>query len=394
MIVRNSYAHLTNFLKNPQVTVLTGMRRVGKSTAVQYLLQQVKHNNKLYLDCERIEIRSLLNRPDYKSILDELSLQGLDFSKPCVIALDEIQLVENLPSFIKYAYDTHRIKFIVTGSSSYYMKNRFSESLAGRKRIYELYPLDFPEFLQFKKTDLKYEGYSFKKFDRPWYNRCRDLYEEFLRFGGFPEVVLQKKISDKKEMLKDIVNSYIEMDVKLLSDYSVSEELYRTIKLLAARVGSKVDYTKLGSIAGLNRQKLSNYLQLFQSTYLIYIIKPFSKNIDKEVSQQPKFYFSDTGILNELAGREISSGQVFENAIAAQLKPLGEIQYYRKKTGQEIDFVFNGNAAIEVKETAIEQDYQLLRQRADFINLRKKILVGRQLSASGFVNFVWGGNIF
>ncbi len=395
MIIRDSYRNLSQHLKNTQVTVVTGMRRVGKSTAIQYLLEQVKHSNKAYFDCEQLEIRELFNRKNYKSIIDELQLTGLNFSKPCVIALDEIQLVENLPSFIKYVYDTYRVKFLVTGSSSYYMKNRFSESLAGRKRIFEMFPLNFKEFLQFKKTNLNgVEKFSFKSFNDAWYNRCRDLYEEFICFGGFPEVVLQKQLKDKKAMLKDIINSYVEMDVKLLSDYSLSDELYKLIKLLAARVGSKVDYTKLGSIAGINRQKLSDYLQLLESTYLIYLVKPFTKNIDKEVSQQPKIYFSDTGIINELAGGQLSSGQLFENSIAAQLKPIGDVRYYRKKTGQEIDFIFKENMAIEAKETAIVQDKQILQLRAKSIEISKNILVSRFVPPTNFRNFMWGGNIF
>jgi uncharacterized protein len=113
MITRSSFQPLADHLLQKQVTVITGMRRVGKSTALQYLLGQVTHSNKLYFDCERVEIRVLLNRPDYESIAEELQLRGLDFSNPCVIALDEIQLVENLPSFIKYIYDTYKVKFIV-----------------------------------------------------------------------------------------------------------------------------------------------------------------------------------------------------------------------------------------------------------------------------------------
>ncbi|MBW7844951.1 MAG: ATP-binding protein [Bacteroidia bacterium] len=395
MIDRIAFKQLLPHLKNKHVTVITGMRRVGKSTALKFLLEQVKHDNKIAFDCERIEVRTLFNRPNYESIIDELKLMGLNFSKPCIIALDEIQLIANLPSFVKYVYDTYGVKFIVTGSSSYYMKNLFSESLAGRKRIFEMYPLSFSEFLQFKKSaNNELDKYAMKPYNTAWYNRYKDLYEEYIRFGGFPEVVLQKKISDKRELLKDIINSYIELDVKLLSDFSVSDELYRLIKLLAARVGSKVDYTKLGSIAGLHRHKVNTYMQLMESTYLIYLVSPFTRNIDKEVSQQPKIYFSDTGIINELAGMQLSSGQLFENAIAAQLKRKGEIQYYQKKTGQEIDFIFNANTAIEVKETAIEQDKKVLAQRASAIDLKKKILISRYVPASGFDSFVWGGNIF
>lgn len=395
MIIRDNFQELTEHLKQRQVTVITGMRRVGKSTALKYLLSQITHNNKYYFDCERIEVRTMLNRPNYENIVEELQLQGLDFSKNCVIALDEIQLVENLPSLIKYLYDTYAIKFLVTGSSSYYIKNRFSESLAGRKRIFEMFPLNFKEFLRFKGIAVKEpERYAWKLYNKAWYVRFKTAYEEFILFGGFPEVVLETKKANKKEFLKDIINSYVELDVKLLSDYTASEELYKLVILLAARAGNKIDYTKISSVAGINRQKVAAYMYLLEYTYLIYLIKPYTQNLDKEISQQTKLYFSDTGILNALAGPQISSGQLFENAIAAQLVPQGDVRYYQKKTGQEIDFIFEGKTAIEVKETAIEQDMQVLKQRASSLSFKKTSLVSRYPPATKFEDFVWGGNIF
>lgn len=143
------------------------MRGVGKSTAIKYILQQTGHSNYLNLDCERIEIRILFNCPDYEDIRSELELMGLDISKPAIIALYEIQRVENLPSVIKYLYDTNDIKFIVTRSSSYYMKNQFSESLAERKRIFEMYPLSFKEFLNFKDEGVpNFEKYAWQPFNK------------------------------------------------------------------------------------------------------------------------------------------------------------------------------------------------------------------------------------
>lgn len=395
MITRGIYSDLLTHSKKKQVTVITGMRRVGKSTAVKYILQQIEHNNYLYLDCERIEIRVLFNGSNYEDIKNELELMGLNLSKPSIIALDEIQLVENLPSVIKYLYDTYDIKFIVTGSSSYYMKNQFSESLAGRKRIFEMYPLSFKEFLQFKNvTVADYSKYAWKSFDKAWYNKFKDYYQEYIRFGGFPEVVLEDNEQDKIELLKDIINSYIELDVKLLSDYSISEDLYNLVKLLASRAGNKVDYTKISRITGINRQKVASYIQLLEYTYLIYQATPFTKNIDKEISQQTKLYFADTGILNILAGEQLSGGQIFENAIAIQLKTQGSIQYYQKKSGQEIDFIFNGDTALEVKESPIQQDKQAVEQRALAISINKHFVIGRNLSNSGFSDFIWAGNIF
>lgn len=392
---RHIYDSLLDHCKKKQITVITGMRRVGKSTAVRYLLNEVNHTNLLYLDCERVEIRALFNGDNYEGIKSELELMGIDFSKPVIIALDEIQLIENLPSVMKYFYDTYGVKFIVTGSSSYYMKNRFSESLAGRKRIFEMFPLSFSEYLDFKEmSPAGIEKYAWKEFDQGWYNRFTSAYAEYIRFGGFPEIVLEEKPADKVELLKDIINSYIEIDVKLLSDYSLSNDLFKLIKVLAVRTGNKVDYTKISSVTGISRQKIANYIELLESTYLIYQATPFTKNIDKEISRQTKLYFADTGILQVLAGDQLSSGQVFENAIAAQLKTLGSIQYYQKKTGQEIDFIFNGNTAIEVKETPTLQDLQTIAQRASDIGFDKYLLLGRHLPANNFTTFTWGGNLY
>ncbi|MDZ7649523.1 MAG: AAA family ATPase [Cytophagales bacterium] len=102
-----------------------------------------------------------------------------------------------LPSLVKYLYDTYAIKFIVTGSSSYYIKNLFSESLAGRKRIFEMFPLSFKEFLQVLKNSTgmlkQSEKYAWQPFQLAWYNQCKDLYAEYLNFGGFLKLYLPAK---------------------------------------------------------------------------------------------------------------------------------------------------------------------------------------------------------
>jgi hypothetical protein len=192
MLNRRIFSDLKEHLTQKQITVITGMRRVGKSTALKYLLKQIPHQNKLYLDLERVENRYIFQQLTYKDVEIDLQIQGIDLSKPAVIALDEIQLVPQITSVIKWFYDTYPdIKFIVTGSSSFYLKNRFSESLAGRKHIFEMYPLDFLEFLQFRGEDTTVlEDQSFKPFHQGIYLKFKDLYEEYLQFGGFPEVVL------------------------------------------------------------------------------------------------------------------------------------------------------------------------------------------------------------
>lgn len=390
MIQRTIFPILLEHLYKPQVTVITGMRRVGKSTALKYLLSQITHENKIYLDFEKADNRFIWNQTSYKDIEINLAVEGIDFSKPAVIAIDEIQLVQQSSSVIKYLYDTYKIKFIVTGSSSFYIKNRFSESLAGRKQIFDMYPLDFKEFVAFQGGDT--EGlvrFSKQPFIFAFYNKWKVQYEEYLRFGGFPEVALAETEADKKAFLKDIVNAYIELDIALLSDFNASDDLYKIMRLLANRAGSKVDFSKLSGILGIHRHKLKDYFELLEYTYFVQFISAFSTNPDNQLRRQQKVYLADTGLLQTLA--QVSSGQVFENAIAIQLSRLGELHYFQKQSGQEIDFILDGKVAIEVKETPAPKDLAILKSRSELLKTTETWLIGRHKPAQDFKDFYWGG---
>ena len=392
MYERKLYSQLVEHLSRRHITVITGMRRVGKTTALRFLLNKIKHENKVFIDLEKIENRYIFSLNSYKEIQIELEILGIDFSKPAVIVLDEVQLLPEITSIIKYFYDHFDIKFLISGSSSFYIKGRFSESLAGRKRIFEMYPLSFSEFVRFKQKDPKLlEKYRLGSYRSGIYLEFKELYEEFIRFGGFPEVVLAETEDDKIAYLKDVINAHIELDIKLLSDFEESHNLYRLILLLAPRVASPLEPTKLSSILGINRNKIRQYLQLLEKTYFILPISPFSSNVDREIRKRKKLYFSDTGILNVLA--KVSSGQLFENAIAVQLNQLGEVHYFQKSTGQEIDFILNREIALEVKETPAIQDLNKLTSRVKSLHMSSHHLIGRYLPASKFSDFVWGGCI-
>jgi len=366
---------------------------VGKSTALKYLLEKVPHQNKIYLDFERIENRALFNEDSYKTIERGLEFLGLDLSNSPVLALDEIQLVPNSTSVIKSLYDSFNIKILATGSSSFYLKNHFSESLAGRKQIFELWPLDFEEYLLFNDTNIiNSPAEPFMDFHPVFYQNFAHYYKEFINFGGFPEVALSKDTDDKATYLKDILNSYIELDIKLLSDFSASDDLYKLIKLLANRVGSRVDYSKISALTGLNRHKVKEYINLLEYTYFIRLIPPFTSGIDKEVSKQSKIYFTDNGLLNTTG--TISSGAIFENAISAQLALKGNLNFFEKSSGTEIDFILDRQTAYEVKETCTASDLKTLESRAAMVDVPNYKLVGRFPPQSGFRNFIWGGSIY
>lgn len=383
------YSELKDHLSKKYITIITGLRRTGKTTLLKKLLEDFETNNKIYIDLERIDNRELFSEKNYENIITALSTRGIDFTKKTLIAIDEVQLLPDIVSVIKYLYDNYPIKFVITGSSTYYIKNLFSESLAGRKKVFELYTLNFKEFLTFK--DIEYsDKQKWKKFIAAEYERLKKYYDEFIRYGGFPEVVLSKSISDKKDIVNDILSSYLNIDIKNIADIRDQKNLHNLLKMVAARVCTRLDYSKLSSLTGISRPSVYNYLDLLENTFVIKRVPVFSKNRDREIVKAPKIFICDNGLLNQLV--EVSSGTQFENAVFNQLKFYGDLQYYSLKTGKEIDFILNGNTAIEVKERATIQDKNRLESLAKGINISKKIIVARYPSPT-FHDFMWGGDL-
>jgi predicted AAA+ superfamily ATPase len=387
---RKIFSSLEDHIEKKQVTVITGMRRTGKTTLVKELLSHIKSENKLFIDLERMDNRVLFTEKNYDNIINSLGQRGLNFNQKVFLALDEIQLVPEIVSVIKYLYDKYTIKFILTGSSSFYLKNLFSESLSGRKKIFELYTLNFSELLTFNDVSFKENVFYEKNFNPAEYERLKFYYEQYIIFGGFPEVVLSKKTEDKKDLLNDIISSYINVDIKTISDLRNSQNIFNLVKMLAGRTGTRLDYTKLSSLTGISRPTLYNYLYLLEQSFLITLVPVIAKNPDKEIVKAKKIFFNDNGILNVLS--DISSGAKFENSVFNQLRHLGEINYYALKSGKEIDFILNKGFAFEVKETPSENDVKYLKNLSRQIKISKSRVIGRHPSPN-FDDFIWGGDI-
>ena len=387
---RKIFNSLEKHLSVKQVTVLTGMRRTGKTTLVKQLMDASDIEYKLFFDLERIDHRKLFSYDNYDSTIKEIEKNGVDFSKKVMICIDEIQLLPNIPSVIKYLYDHYDIKFIVTGSSSYYIKNKFQESMAGRKKIFEIYPLDFGEYLTFNNFKFKaLENIESLNNDTIINEVIQKHYTDYCTYGGFPEVVLTENISEKKDLLQDILSSYINIDLVQIADIKKIPELRNIIKLLAARIGSKLDISKIANTVNLSRQTVENYIYLLENTYFIKTIPVYSLNADREIVKARKVYFLDNGIATQFA--DLSSGSKFENAIFNQLHHFGDLSYYQLKTGPEIDFIIDKKIAFEVKETAHATDYKKMMNLAKNVNIEKGFVLGKNNTT--FDSFVWGGMI-
>ncbi len=360
---------LRKYIQSPEAIVLTGFRRVGKTAVMRQIYEKLETGNKLFLDLESPVNQKIFQEENYENIKVALEKLGLDFSRPTSVFLDEIQYLRNLPSVVKYLFDHYRIKFYLTGSSSFYLKNLFSESLSGRKFIFELYPLDFEEFLWFKGLKLT---------TRAGFAQLSGHYDDYVQFGGFPAVVLKQSREEKLLALDDVLGSYFQLDVKNLANFRDNENLKQLLFLLSSRVGSKPEVGKLAESLGVTRQTILAYLDFFEQTYLISLLSPLSSSRDVQVRVQPKVYFIDTGILNRVA--QIGRGQLLENKIFNQLftrlvyeghqtdlKP--GIHYYQLKTGAEIDFIVAENTAYEVKVKASLFDVKKLQKTAQKIGI-------------------------
>jgi uncharacterized protein len=391
---RRIWQKLIKEINTREIVVITGPRQVGKTTTLTWLLKQIPSQNKQYFDLENIAHRELFETKNYESIMNEFQNRGLSVDDKLYLAIDEIQLLENLPSIVKYLYDHYKIKFFLTGSSSYYIKNKFSESMAGRKIIYEMLPLSFQEFLDFQKLDYKlYEEHPWTiDFIDPAYQQLSTYYKEYIEYGGLPRVVLTPDVSRKKQLLEEIFSSYINIDVQTLADFKSTTDLRRVIKLLAARVGSKLNVSEISSITGLSRITVNNYIEFLEQTYLIKTIPAYSKSIDVVTRLQKKPYFVDTGIASVNA--DLSSGSKFENTVCHQLSSWGVLSYYSNGDG-EIDFIIDDGkevGAFEVKETPTQADDAILARRSQKLGITKYRVIGKEPSKT-FKSFLWGGLI-
>lgn len=369
-------------LDTREIIVITGMRRVGKTTLMKMLYDKIKSKNKVFLDIDNILDQKIFEENDFNNIISNLKSFGITKSEKSYIFLDEIQSKPDIVKPIKYLYDHYDVKFILTGSSSYYLKNLFPESLAGRKIIFELFPLTFMEFLIFNEADKNFvDNFDDKEKtkNKIEYERFKNLYEEYLKYGGFPQVVLAKENSQKELYLKDIFTSYFEKDVRGMADFKNIQIFRDLLILLMQRVGSKLEITKLSSELGVSRDTIYSYLSFLEGTYFISLVQPFSRNVDREISGTKKVYCCDNGFLEFFS--RVSDGVKLENAVFQNLRQNGSIKYFQKRSGAEIDFIlFDKKMAFEIKKRAVLNDYNKLQKLAISLEMNEWYVISQKFS--------------
>ncbi len=373
---REILPRLERELTTDEIIIMTGMRQVGKTTLLSHLMNEIQSKNKVLLDLENPLHRNVFEVEDYDAIWNNLARFGISNKEKAYLFLDEVQNLPEISRLVKYLYDHYKTKFFLTGSSSYYLKNLFPESLAGRKFVFEIFPLTFREFLVFKgKKFAVHDNFSdkAKEKNKIAFEQQRPYYLEFLEFGGFPKVILSEDHERKKKLLSEIFTSYFEKDAKSLADFRDMSKLNDLISLLIPRIGSKLEINKLASELSLSRETVYSYLSFLEQTYFISLLPKFSGSIDRQAAGSKKIFFCDIGIANILG--KIPLWQVFEQSVFQDLHPQHELSYYSKEGRAEIDFIVNGKTALEVKLSASRQDIENLRRRTMGLDVSEQFLI-------------------
>ena len=359
MRYRYLYKDLEKHLYSKAYTIITGARQVGKTTLLRQLYKSLKRENEIvtYVNLEdKILLSALNKKPDF--IFDWVSqtpkkiIEGHS-DKRVYILIDEIQYLTDPSNFLKYLYDEYEVnvKIIATGSSAFYIDKKFKDSLAGRKRIFHLYPLSFNEFLNFKDADeLNYEIETMVR--EPNYNSIYQrsilsYLNEYLVYGGYPAVVLENDQEEKKYLLNELKDSYLRKDI-LESNVDKETKFLILLQLLASQTGNLVNKNELAKIIGIDNKTVERYVYILSKCFHIDLINPFYSNIKKELIKMKKIYFNDLGLRNSLINnfelpvlRE-DKGALFENFIFNQLRikyDKNNIHYWRTADGNEVDFV-------------------------------------------------------
>ncbi len=381
IIQRNIIPQIENHLHQPEITLITGARQVGKSTIMHILQDKLKDEGYATL------FLNLDFETDYKyfasqqTLLKKISLEV--GGEKIFVFIDEIQRKENAGLFLKGIYDKKRnIKLIASGSGSLELKEKIHESLAGRKRIFEIMPVRFDEFVNYST------GYKYKDKLRDYFDVEKDntyiFLKEYLMYGGYPAIATSKTAEEKIMTMNEIFSSYVQKDISWLLNLERPDSFVKLIKWLSHTTGSGINYSTCAKDVGLSIPTLKKYLWYAEHTFIIKSISPFYKNKRKEITKSPVIYFTDTGLRNYAFGsygNDIAlenTGQAFESFIFTILYDLlkntsHNIHYWRTTGMAEVDFIINAGLdiiPIEAKHKYIK-DEKISRSFRSFIEKYK-----------------------
>jgi uncharacterized protein len=373
-IQRNIHPEIRKHLKRKEYTIITGPRQSGKTSLLQALFRELKGEKQTvsYVTFEDRDILSAINNhPEEIFAFTPRPKKSLERSdpvkQPIFLFIDEVQHAADPSNFLKYLYDIYKenLKIVATGSSAFYLDKKFSDSLSGRKRIFELQTLSFEELLIFKNLKDLYKELELirkrKEYISSDSRELMEIFNEYMIFGGYPEVVLENDKKEKINLLKEIKNSFLKRDIDE-SGVNNPDKFYHLLVMLAGQTGNLVNRNELSNTIGIDNKTIDKYLNVLQNCFHIELVRPFHSNLRKELTKMSKIYFKDFGLRNcalnrffDFKSRE-DQGSLLENYIHKRFSDLYDkdsIRFWRTTDNREVDFVittsFNEGIAFEAK---------------------------------------------
>lgn len=366
MIKREVLPRILKLLDRPEILVLRGARRTGKTTLLEYIREFLVKEKGVpdkavrFISFEDPEMREQFSR-------NPVELMNYFFRTGKVeklyVLLDEVQYVKDSGHLLKWVYDEFkgRVKLVVTGSSSLEIRQDTTKFLVGRAFLIELYPFSFREFLSARDAEL-YEYYS-PRFqpvaemlegsisveagkELLFWDRMCGYYQEYCLWGGYPEVVLEDDLEIRREILKNIYMTYINRDIIEFLRMKNLDRFRRVVISLASNTGGITNFSSLSTDTGSYLQELKHFLQVLEETYVIKAVSPFFRNVATEIRKAPKVYFLDNGLRNYIIKnfnpfqlRE-DVGELVESAVMKRflMADMG-FNFWRTTGKAEVDFV-------------------------------------------------------
>lgn len=341
MIERIAATRLIKLAKAFRSVAVVGPRQSGKTTLCKKVFPQ-----KPYISLENPDTLEFAGA-DPRGFLGQYRNGAI---------LDEIQRAPHLFSYLQQVLDETKKKglFILTGSNNFLLQENITQTLSGRIAYLQLLPLSLQELKDSKKI----------KADYRWH----------ILHGGYPEVITKK--INPADWYAGYINTYVERDVRQLKNISSLSQFIKLLRLCAGRTGQILNLTSLSNDCGIDQKTVAAWLSVLQSSYIVYLLKPYHGNFNKRIIKTPKLYFYDTGVACSLLGishaKQIAThaakGPLFENMIVSELLKerfnagvADNLYYWRDKTGNEVDVLLDKAGKLTVMELkageTISQDF-------------------------------------
>jgi len=369
MIEREKYLKiLGETLDNKDIVFLTGLRRVGKTSIMKgfiaRLIQQ-KNINPQYICYISLDLIAL-DDTEISQIVDEYrQIWRLESKQKIYLFFDEVTHKNNYQRALKNLYDLDNVKIYASSSSASLLRDN-NAFLTGRQRVLEIMPLDFNEYLQFRKIHIKQADFHLKL----------SYFEDYMQDGGMPEYVLTRDLS----YLQNLIDSIIHKDIiamHKIKNIQVVKDFYR---LLMERSGKQLSLNKIAKILSIGVDTARRYLSYFEDNYLIYTIEKYGK-LNERLKNPKKIYASDIGLKNIATGFR-DKGAIFENLVFLHIK--NKSPSYVSSAGIEIDFITKDKFLIEAKYNSVLNTKQ--QKLFDKTIANKKIVID---SAEIFLKFFY-----